>query len=593
MRRARVVLAFAVIAATLAPARAESPLPAAVNILGSVTSAARPVGNVLVIALNLNDFAATQTWSGTDGSFTLPPLRMGVYRVMAVKYGFAPATATIVPTKPDHRVNLKLENEKQAKRSANQEIWEIRGSLPPDILRDLDAVLSPPLESASLDVPRFRGEMVSMTGVEATQEQSARPSFAQTALGVQSRIGSNWQIGIKGNMQRFADPTTTSPMSSALAESSVMSMELRSSPTDAYRFNSTKSWWIYRDDINAAETREADVRAHNFEWEHGDSRVQVRYFAQDNLFRHSPVGSEMLEIAGNTPIVQTRRNDVGVQLRVTQQSVGNNEANVTRLADLSAAGSFEVVPALMLHYGVASRLALDGQEWAPRTGAEWKFAKNSSLIASATYKVGDERTAASRVVPTIVVWTEDSRILPRYSYSFGFVTGKDENNRLTAIATVSEIDAPLRVVFTDSFEQFWDGLYVESGDVRRDVRVAYRKEIGRRFAVDIATTAGSARHRADTPNKVYVIGDLQSTFTPTGTTLAISYREIQQPQSAGKPDYRSERVNVRMAQNLYLPIDMKLLLGIEVAHAENSPFLLESPVPEGTRKYIGGLAFNF
>jgi hypothetical protein len=248
----------------------------------------------------------------------------------------------------------------------------------------------------------------------------------------------------------------------------------------------------------------------------------------------------------------------------------------------------------MLHYGMNSRIAVDAQEWAPSAGTSIKVGKNTSFIASALYKMSDEKTAASRVVPTIVVWSEDSRILPRYAYSFGFVTGKDENSRFSAIATVSELDAPFRVIFNDGFEQFWDGLYVESGDLRRDVKMAYRKQLGS-FAIDVSTTAGTASQRdAEAQNKVYVVGDLQSTFTPTGTTLAISYREIQQPRSGTQPDYRTERVNVRMAQNLYLPIDMKLLLGVELARNENSPYLLDNFVLDGTsKKYIGGLAFNF
>ena len=49
------------------------------------------------------------------------------------------------------------------------------------------------------------------------------------------------------------------------------------------------------------------------------------------------------------------------------------------------------------------------------------------------------------------------------------------------------------MVFTDGFEQFWDGLYVDAGDVRRDVRVSYRKELGHCvMAIDIATSAGTA-----------------------------------------------------------------------------------------------------
>jgi hypothetical protein len=302
------------------------------------------------------------------------------------------------------------------------------------------------------------------------------------------------------------------------------------------RVASTKSSWLYTE-ADTPGQRQADVRAHNVEWQHGQSRVQVRYFEQANLFQSSPDGSNLLEIAGNTPVLQTRRNDLGIALRVRQESVGSTD-NPLRTADLSANGTMLVVPALMLHYGVASRLRLDGQEWAPRTGAEWKVTERTSLIASGLYKVAARQAGGAVTPPSVVFWSEDSSVLPRYSYSFGVVSGKEGKNRLTAIATVTAIDSPQRLVFTDGYDHFWDGLYVESGDVRRDVRVAYRREIGNLFAFDIATTAGTATSQNEAVEgrkKVYMTGDLQSTFRPTRTTLAVSSQSVT---IRGRPNER-------------------------------------------------------
>jgi hypothetical protein len=251
---------------------------------------------------------------------------------------------------------------------------------------------------------------------------------------------------------------------------------------------------------------------------------------------------------------------------------------------------------VILHYGLASRLASDGQEWAPRTGAEWKITRHTSVIGSVLYKVVD-RDPSGVMLPAIVFWSENDRVLPRYSYSGGIVSGRDASNRFSLIATVTAVDDPLRVVFADSRSQFWDGLHIETGDVRRDVRVGYRREIGTRLVVDLATTAGTATQvdpRSLDREKVYLTGDLQSTYTPTRTTLAVSYRDIHQPGESGEEEYRTERVHVRMAQSLYLPIDVKLLLGLELARADNSPYLIDTLTAEGrSKKYIGGLAFNF
>ena len=591
MRRLRATaIAAAMIVTIAAPAQPAVPLPAALQVLGTVTNSTHPVANALVIALNLTDFVATQTYTTTDGSFAIPALRAGIYKIIAVKQGFIPAIATILPTSPRHRVALKLERDRGKNRTANQEIWELRGSLPADVLRELDQAMEPAQPVVSYEIPRIRGEMLSLTGVS---NETSNPAYAQTSLGVQGRLNETWQVGIRGNMQRFEDPTDEMRFGPPVAESSVMSMELRSSPTSSYRVASTRSSWMYTDGAEGA--READVRAHNFEWQHGASRVQVRYLQQENLFRDVTMGSNLIEIAGDVPVLQTRRNDLGVAVRITQETV-SSAAQILRTADVTANGTLSVVPSVILHYGMASRIGVDGQEWAPRTGAEWKITDNTSVIGSAMVKVVD-RDPAAIDLPSLVFISEDGRVLPKYTYTFGVVSGKDGKNHFSAIATVTAIDSPLRVVFTDAYDQFWDGLYVDTGDVRRDMRVAYRHEFGNRLAIDVATTAGTATHHdATLPNreKTYVVGDLQSTFNPTRTTLAVSYREIQQPRENGQEDYHTERFNVRMAQSLYLPIDIKVLIGLELARADNSPYLIDTLTPEGTsKKYIGGLSLNF
>jgi hypothetical protein len=592
MRRFRAVAITAAMIIVAVPARSQAPLPAVLEVLGTVSNATRPVADALIIALNLQDFQSVQTYTGRDGSFSLPQLRSGIYKIIAVKHGFHPAITTVTPARNSHRVALKLDAEKKAKRSASQEIWELRGSLPPDVLRDLDAALEPE-ELASYDIPRFRGEMLSVTGVT---NQPSNPAYAQTALGVQGRFGDSWQVGVRGNMQRFEDPTDDVRFGDTLAQSSVMSMELRGAGDQSYRIASTKSTWAYADPETGGE---ADVRAHKFEWRNGPARVQVRYFQQENLFRDVPLQSNrsnLVEVAGAVPVLQTRRNDVGVALRVKQESF-SGQADIFRTADLSANGTVALVPSFILHYGVDSRIRVDGQQWAPRTGAEWKLTKNTSLVGSAMVKVLDRDTNTSLIaLPSIVHFSEDGRTLPRYTYTFGIVTGEDEANRFSAIATVTEVDEALRMIFADEQNQFWDGLEVAAGDVRRDLRVAYRRQFGNVMAIDVATTAGTASHRdpAEPHEKVYITTDLQSTFNPTRTTLAVSYRDIQQPLELGDEEYRSERIHLRMAQSLYLPIDIKILLGLELARTENSPYLVDTLTPEGrSKKYIGGLAVNF
>ena len=586
----RFAVAAAIVAVVAVPARPEVALPTALQILGTVTNAARPVANALIVALNLNSYDTIQTFTTADGKFTLPPLQTGIYKIIAVKAGFTPAVATVMPTKSDHKVTLRLQSQATSK-TRDDEIWEIRGSLPADVLREIDQILEQPatVKPASYDIPRFKGEMLSMTGMPAAK-QADGPTFAQTALGVQSRIGDNWQLGIRGDMQRFDDPTDNQTFGQPVAQSSAMSMELRSSPTESVRYVSTRSMWRYVDAPDSPA--QAGVRSDNLEWEHGGARVKVRYFAHDNVFQ-SAVGSDVIEVAGDTTLLQTRRNDFGVSLRVRQENVRTTISDTLRSADVAANGRVELVPSFIVQYGMASRVGMDRTELAPSTGIEWKLRKNTSLIGSASYKMIDNATS-SRLEPTLT-WSEDGQVLPRYTYSFGFISDRDENNRFSAIATISAADTPVRMIITDATQQFWDSLYVDSGDTRRDLRLSYRHDFGPRFAIDVTTAAGTATPRdlSSDMKKVYVTADLQTIFAPTRTTMAVSYRDIDEPITRVL-DYRSSHVNVRVAQSLYLPLDVKLLLGVELVHAQNSPFLLDTLLPEDTaKKYIAGLAVNF
>src|SRR5437764_11500040 len=110
MRRLRATAFATAILALALPAHPATPLPlpSVVQVLGSVTNAARPVGNALVIALNLTNLEASQTFTSTDGTFNLPQLPAGIYKIIAIKYGFAPAMAMLVPTEREHPVKLRL-----------------------------------------------------------------------------------------------------------------------------------------------------------------------------------------------------------------------------------------------------------------------------------------------------------------------------------------------------------------------------------------------------------------------------------------------------------------------------------------------------
>ena len=225
---------------------------------------------------------------------------------------------------------------------------------------------------------------------------------------------------------------------------------------------------------------------------------------------------------------------------------------------------------------MSSRVGIDGTEWAPRTGAEWKIGQEHR-VRRHRHVQGLSTASAPNSLPSVVVWSDDSRLLPRYSYSFGIVSGDEAANTSPPSARVSAADAPLRMVFTDGFEQFWDGLYIDAGDIRRDVRVGVPQRARQAASlVDVSSTAGTA-----TPRHGHAAEPREDLRRPATWSRRSSRRARRWPSPTARSssrsragidaDYRTERVDVRMAQSLHLPLDLKLLLGVELARAENSP----------------------
>jgi len=566
-----------------------------IQVLGSVRNAAHPVDNALIIALNLSTYYATQTQSQRDGTFRLPPLRAGVYRIIAVKQGFAPAIATLLPNARTHTVVFKMQTEKAADSRARDEIWALRGSLPKDILREVDQILgeaSP--QTANASSQRFAAELVSVAGLYA--EQSA-PKSAQTALGVKGDLGKGWQLDFQGRLNRVDETSLYSSNETPLAKSSGLSMELTANDDEAYRIASTSSTWRRGDRQQISELGPADLQAHNFEWERHGSKVQVRYLAQENMFR-ALQNSEILEVSGDKTLLESNRSRLGVSLKLEQQNylVSTSSPSVPfRTADLAANGEWSPLSRVVLHYGLRTRVAEQGAEWAPQTAAEWRFDDDSSFLITAVYKIYEDQQPV-RTLPSLVFWSQPGTAAPRYAYTVAFVSGDPKRSRFSASASLSEIDAPLRVVFDNGLEQLGEGLYLDAGDVRRDLTVAFRRNVGKRFAVDVSTSVGSAEGLNGTgqaTEKVYVVGDLQSLYRPSGTSIDVSYRQIEQPPLNEEITLATERMNVTMGQSLHLPFDMRLLLGIELARPSGFILSTEELSQEFERRYVGGLSFAF
>ena len=572
---------------------AEVRLSDVIEVLGRVTESQKPVDEALVIAFNLSNSYIVQTFTEAGGRFRLPPLPSGVYRIIAVKQGFAPAVATVTPSVHKGReVSLQLREAKNLSDSDRNAIWQARRAIPSDVLREL-GIVDESLGALVLATPpedRFSGEMVSIAGVA---QSGTTTGYAGTEVGVRGGFGDGWMVDVSGAIRTF-DEGLPHEGGESMAEATGLTMALRSAQSSSYELASVRNSWAVGPVDGMASV--ADFESHRFGFSRPNTNVQVRYVAHENLFGPQAGGSEIFELQAEQNLHRSERSEIGVGLRVGQESFIGQSVDVPfRSADLRTRGSYELTPGLVVKYGLNSRLTDYGTEWQPESGVLIRFSPVTSILVSGSYKVQDLDLPTAH--PSILFLDQSWSFAPKYSYAVAFTSGVDESSRLTAGASIAELDSVLRLVFDESFQDFWDALHFEPGDIYQTVNVGAQKQFGGLVALDLSAEAGEASNsRRSQPDKHFMTGSLQTVYIPSGTAVHLAWRYIEQPaELSGSSIQESERLNLRLAQSLGLPLGLRILVGVDLSRARNSWVLADAPVADDgyQRRIVGGLSLAF
>lgn len=573
--------------------RAEVRLSDVIEVLGRVTESQRPVDEALVIAFNLSNSYIVQTFTEPGGRFELPPLPSGVYRIIAVKQGFAPAVATVTPSIQSGReLALQLREAKSLTDSDRNAIWHVRRAIPSDVLRELGIVdESFGTGVIATEAPdRFSGEMVSMAGVA---QRGTAAGYAGTEVGVRGAFGDGWLVDVSGAIRTF-DEGAPHEGGEWMAEATGLTMAFRSAHSSSYELASVRNSWALG--AEGGMPSMADFESHRFGFSRPNTNVQVRYVAHENLFGPLAGGSQMFELEAEQNLHRSERSEIGVGLRVGQESsIGQSVDAPFLSADLRTRGSYELTPALVVKYGLNSRLTDHGTEWHPESGLLIRLTPASSVLVSGSYKMQDLDLPMAH--PSIIFLDQTWSLAPKYSYAIGFTSGTTDVSRFTAGASIAEIDSVLRLVFDESFQDFWDALHFEPGDVYQTMNVGLQKQLGESVALDLAAQAGEASGTlAAKGDKHFMTGSLRTVYIPSGTGVHLAWRYIEQPaELTGGSPQESERFNLRLAQSLGLPLGLRILVGVDLARARNSWVLADGPSSEEgyQRRIVGGLSLAF
>lgn len=584
MRRS-VIAVVALVMVTVPHAMASS-ASSSLRVAGDVRTGMQPVDSALVISFGLSSFSAVRTLTDASGAFDFPPQPAGAYRVIAVKSGFAPAVATVSPTAENRPLRLVLQRGNRSS-EASEQIWEIRRSLPSDILRELDAALAP-IEVNEDPAAAFEGEMKSLTSIDAAGNGG---SLAQTHLALSSSLPAGWRVDIDGShTESSQQPLLDGDAAARGLRSSGVAVSLSSQGDARVQVASRSNMFTDTDD------REVALESHRIEWSRPGTELTVQYRDNDNVLPER-YGQGAFEFEGETRIWANERSDVGIGIRFIQASSSDiTRTGDLRLADLSTAASHRFGERLEIRYGVSARIGVDElASWSPETTALLRLTDNTSLIIGGQVKMSE--AADGWMVWPAVVQFEDTAggfSTPRYRYGLGLVSGRGETSELSALVSITEIDDPTLIVFDDLAADVWDAYVLETGDRHEELKVRYRRNfVSDRIALDVhghaARTQGLDQ---STPERSIVQSRVRSIYIPSGTSLEVSYRKLDQPEREGIAAFglEGERLNLRMGQSLHLPLDLTVLFGVDLVRADE---VSELNPDELRHRYVGGVAFAF
>ncbi|MGK2856707.1 MAG: carboxypeptidase-like regulatory domain-containing protein [Thermoanaerobaculia bacterium] len=584
--RFRLLAIAALLAATMPAGAGDSGRVATfLDVGGSVLSGGLPVNDALVIAFGLSAQYDERASTNAFGQFSLAPLPVGVYRVIAVKRGFAPALAMVVPGKKEHRLSIRMKAETALTQSDRESAWEIRRALPRDVLREVQAILDAP--DLRPEPAQRSGLAVDLTAIQGYDGFASDRTADRTMLALRGGVG-QWSLDVNGRHQSIENAAAEI---AGVAEAADVSVELRAPRGGAYRLVSSSASW------QQALAGEADtaVQNHSIAWVGRQTRVSLRYFERENVFDGESGPSDGLELEGGRSLYRSERAGVGVHVRVAEETSLAAEPGGSSViyAEVLTVGSFAPVQSLAMDYGLLTRAGRHGGvEYVPQASASLGSTKLARVTFCGAFKVASEQGSVA-VAPLV---TELGRIPASDSkFRYGVALSRElgRTGSVTASGTISEADNAAYVFFDDRFAEFYDGLYMERGDEVRSVALAASIALASvTLGFDAAAGEIAGHDEPMGARREYVVAAVRASHDGAGTTIDIAYRQLGQPIPEEERIYREvERASLVLAQSLRLPVDLRLMLGVALTRERDSSGTTTTE-REATR-LVGGLGFSF
>ncbi len=632
MRRRRIAIAIfsLLLVAAGGTGLAISPPP---PISGVVRHHEVPVPGVLVIFYNLGDSSLTRLRTAADGTFVLTSAPAGVYDLIAYKRGFEPALQRLWHQAAAAQISavsiaLLRKDGGAPAALAPATIWDLRGRLPTDVLRELGieddgSGLAEPAAVAAGRVPLSRllnGEVRTMTDVAA---QSTTGSLSRAEVGLHGGLPNGWQYGIAGDYATLGNADL--PGESTTGNAAGLALNVAPSAAETLRVSTRRNTLSFGDNP-------ATLQAHAVSWSRGveSGRVEsvaARYTEEANLYRATALGTTLFPLASRTweingrygrPASDTPGVALGMTYRHREASVGPSGVGAQGAffqsapdADLSAATSVKLSDSIEVEGGVVARYmgsAAAAYGLAPTATARYTVG-SATVYVRGLYRVAGSTQGASTVMPRVASIEESQEPAATQAYLVGFEHRAGRDGLVRLEASEQRMGELVRAFFAGDFLTDFDSVYLLDGNAVRQYTASVQQRLTDRLSgslsvrygsIDGAVSAQSAASYGISGNRGHFWSARASVeILPTRTGFAVLVRGIRQdletPATLLVND--SDKLALSIAQDLSVVgltpfgADWKLLLAFEQAHGAS---VAERKDDTATaNRLLGGVAVAF
>jgi len=638
MRCSRLTLALPLLLLAAGNARADS---AGAPLTGRVLGSEGALSGALVIAYDPGRLISFPVLTGDEGSFELPSVPAGIYRIIALKKGFrAAGIRRLHSGSGDTPILLKMQpagtEDAETGRGnptiSQEDIWNIRASVTPDVLRQIDALFVPergqesgigrpgaiaglPGSGASSVQSLLRGQVSAMTGPTAHDSNSpGNQSETQLGLGGDLPGGGRWNLGAGFGKRRTIDSIGTSQ-----AE---VTVDVETEKSSRLHWKSRQN--EFDDDRGAGERIKQDrFESHQVVLEKaGDEGGNASFAAR--LIEENHFGNEgtaaysgrLVEIGAGFSTARLDQTGWGGAVRLRQEQFddsglgpesrsGNDPA---RTADVSLSGRSRFARNWILDFDTSSNLGVEGIDATPRIGLAWRVGGSAELRLALRGRIRMRDSEEGR--PGLPVFSEDDGILDRSERRSVILTLSsprvfDSGQTPSSIYSYDieiryrTLDRDARLFLGTGPGGRFDEVVLPAGTVIREARISGGRRLG-----PFQAEANLSYRKTESPAEgiAPTLGgfgraSVRALYLPSGTEFLIvqDWRKNAIASKGGPADL--DRTEIRLGQQLPIPKSwptaIKLLLQGEIAKGDRASFDLSGEGTASDRRWMGGVSLEF